>query len=196
MNRLKTLLIVSLVLFCPSVGFLQDEFDGIKEPPEGSIFVRDFKGMPEDFSDEFPIFSNKVSYQKVFTMPDFLSGERGLTTRVFGFAHWCPTGKFEKVYKWYSRKTKQLGYKETFKSENLIDEFIEVLLEKIEDNKIKVVKLTIKKNRIDILIYKERELPKKKIKTRVRRGKMERQSITPVKKENDGVLMDAEKENN
>lgn len=196
MSRLKTLLMMLFLLFCATVGFSQDEFDGIKEPPEGSIFVRDFKGMPEDFSEEFPIFSNKVSYQKVFNMPDFSSGKRGATNRVFGFAHWCPTGKFEKVYKWYSRKTKQLGYKETFKSENLIDEFIEVLLEKVEDNKIKVVKITIKKERVDVLIHKERELPKKKIKTRVRRGKMEKQSITPVKKENDGTLMDTEKENN
>ncbi len=196
MNRLKTLLVVSVLLLCPSVGFLQDEFDGMKEPPEGTIFVRDFKGIPDGFPDEFPVFSRKVSYQKVFSMPDFSSGKRPTSSRVFGFAHWCPPGKFEKLYKWYARKARQLGYKETFKSENLMEESIEVLFEKTEENKSRSVKFTVKKDRVDILIFKEKESVEKKTKMRVRKVKNEKENIFSLKKDNDGVVADTEKENN
>jgi len=169
--------VIFLVAVCIKVFAQSEENEAAlmkPAPPDEKdyLYYEEWK-MPENYAQDFPLYTEKILYHKFGQLPEMRRGitrediaKRNITgyqdalkfvylRELVNFAHKYNVGLEEKIKDWYLRNASQAGYKLTYSSVGSMKDVIDLRFEKIENNIIKEVRLKIQTGKIDVTAYKD-----------------------------------------
>lgn len=175
-RSITALLICNLAL---SVSFAQEPQRDENTPPGTAHvepFYKEIEKMPEDFAEDFPLYSPHVKYFQYGKIYDpmeirqiredaYNNNPGGRVDpdsvplyRVFSLAHAYTGTTPEEIRKWYRRNAFNAGYEEILANEAAMRNMYELRYEKRTNDILKQVVVMIDEETITLMVFQDREI--------------------------------------